>query len=476
MNHRSWLLHVTLALVCSATAWAMDLMPYAGPQAPLAKDDTEKRHALWRSLLVDAYLKHGDHDPKFDADMKLVLEASAADLVGKQAPADELFPIAERLAGPGGSTDPMADFAWFVFARHRGGQTVLMACNNAMAAYQAEVRDHQDKPRYAFAAYACLMNFCLTTHDVAQHPDQLASATQVGDQLRGLLIMAINAHEYDPAPTSLIRTVDQISVQNTDMAEAFITDLGAALEESKTEPWLKHTVLASLGIKAAWAWRGRGWASTVTEQGWAGFKRHLEATEKHLTEAYRLNPNHPAIGKMGITLAGAGFETIPMEEWFRRSIAACFDDPDAFSTYRQFRTPRWGGTYDDLLSLACDAVATKRFDTDVPWQIITTITYLVGDAKSMQLEAKLQPALAQPAVRKALAACFAGYAARYPKQAAGYRCWEVGYLWHSGDKAGARTLLLTIDREQWSSTAASEMDVDFEKILFETEPAEAVSF
>ena len=328
MIPRSWLMHVTLLLVCSATAWAMDLMPYAGPQAPLAKEDTEKRHALWHAQLVDAYLKHGDHDPKFDADMKLVLAASAADFVGKQAPADELFPIAERLAGPGGSTDPMAAFAWFVFARHRGGQTVLMACNNAMAAYQAEVRDHQDKPRYAFAPYACLMNFCLTTHDVAQHPDQLASATQVGDQLRGLLIMAINAHEYDPAPTSLIRTVDQISVQNTDMAEAFITDLGAALEESKTEPWLKHTVLASLGIKAAWAWRGSGWASTVTEQGWAGFKRHLEATEKHLTEAYRLNPNHPAIGKMGITLAGAGYETIPMEEWFRRSITACFDDPD----------------------------------------------------------------------------------------------------------------------------------------------------
>lgn len=475
MNPRPWLMHLTLALVCGASAWAMDLTPYAKPNATLAKDLAAQRAALWHALLVDGYQKNGDHGQATDTDLAKLLDHTARQLVGVATADPAMTALAERLAGDGGNPDPLAAFSWFVANNGTNWAVANTACTKAIAAFEKDDATHQPV-RYAHLIRANLYGYALGRLHPDRHPEQLERATATAAKMSHEYTASIIAHEFDLAPASFLRGIRNLNLNGKETVEGLITDLTGAFATAKTDPWIAHAVLTQLGIDAAWEWRGSGWASTVTEEGWKGFARHLTAAEHHLTEAHRLHPEEPLLGVMGINLAGADHSAVTKEEWLTRSIAACFDNSEAFDKYRQFGTPRWGGKYADLLSLGCDAAATKRYDTTVPMQLFYTVGYLVGDAQSMKLEKDLQPALAKPSVRQAVSDCVAGYTAQNPAQAAEYQCWEVGYLWHSGDKAGARKLLLSIDPTQRKSDIAKWMHVDFDQLLADTEPAAAVSF
>ena len=309
-----------------------------------------------------------------------------------------------------------------------------------------------------------------------RYPEQLERANALAELLRDALVASILAHEFDAAPSSFLRFIRRIELDDSAHAEDLINALTVAFASAKTDEWLAHASLSALGITAAWTWRGSGWGSSVTPEGWTGFKRHLSAAEVHLTEAYRLNPAEPLLGVMGIPLAGAGYSKVSLNDWLTRSMAACFDTGEIWDQYRSFATPRWGGSYTDMLNLGCDAVATKRFDTTVPHQLFYTIAEVIDDAHSMKQDASATAPLSEPRVRKAVAACIAGYSSADPSTAAEYQCLEVGYLWHCGDKLKARTALLAIDPAKRHAGSATRLSFSYDDILAETEPKAEVSF
>ena len=480
MRYSSWLSGLFALSLCvtsgwATSGWAVDLTPYAKPDAILTKEGVAQRLVFWQAQLSEAYRLHGDHRRASDAELATVLSFTAKKMMCVVSADPAMTATAQRLAEEGDTSDPLASFAWFELSKDHGHEMTRAACISALLAFERDDATHTPK-RYAHLFRAFVYAHALGTMRPKRHPEQLERANALAVLLRDALVASILAHEFDAAPSSFLRFIRRIDIDDSAQAEDVINALTVAFASAKTDEWLAHASLSALGITAAWTWRGSGWGSSVTPEGWAGFKRHLSAAEDHLTEAYRLNPTEPLLGVMGITLAGAGYSKVSIIDWLTRSMAACFDTGEIWDEYRSFATPRWGGSYHDMLDLGCDAVATKRFDTTVPHQLIYTIAEVIDDAHSMKQDATATASLSRPHVRKAVADCIAGYSAADPSTAAEYQCLEVGYLWHCGDKLKARAALLAIDPSKRHAGSATRLAFSYDDILAESESTEEATF
>jgi len=134
------------------------------------------------------------------------------------------------------------------------------------------------------------------------------------------------------------------------------------------DPWVKAVLLGQAEIRLAWKNRGDGWASTVTEEGWKGFRSHLALARSHLVRAWEFRPEYPEAPALMITVVGGG--DVGQGEtgrvWFDRAVAAQFDYMRAYTRHMWFLRPRWGGSHEAMYSFGQECAATKRFDTCVP--------------------------------------------------------------------------------------------------------------
>jgi hypothetical protein len=146
-----------------------------------------------------------------------------------------------------------------------------------------------------------------------------------------------------------------------------------AAEAGEPFAWLALLLEGEHHIQQAWKARGGGFAGTVTRKGWEGFNEHSELAEKALEAAWELNPERPqAPARMvyvSLGLHGIG----RMRLWFDRALEARIDYHDAWTQLRWGLRPRWHGSVDALLTLGRTAVATGRFDTDVPRKLFDCI-------------------------------------------------------------------------------------------------------
>lgn len=130
-------------------------------------------------------------------------------------------------------------------------------------------------------------------------------------------------------------------------------------------------------IEEAWDARGSGYANTVTEEGWKGFKTHLDAARAALTASWEAQPGLPEAATEMITVAkGRSIERNETRKWFDRAVAAQFDYAEAYWGLYDALMPRWCGSIDQMLSLGQECIDTGRFDTKVPLQYF----YILMDA------------------------------------------------------------------------------------------------
>lgn len=141
------------------------------------------------------------------------------------------------------------------------------------------------------------------------------------------------------------------------------------------DPFILRLLEGRREISLAWEERGSGWASEVTEEGWKGFKTHLEKARGPLIEAWKMHPEYPeAVAEMiKVTGAGHGVPGEPDHLWFARSITAQIDYIPAYNSMLWFLRPRWGGTLDAMLQFGLDCLNGERFDTDVPFVYLSAL-------------------------------------------------------------------------------------------------------
>jgi hypothetical protein len=145
--------------------------------------------------------------------------------------------------------------------------------------------------------------------------------------------------------------------------------------------WLALVLEGEFQINEAWRARGSGYADTVTEKSWEGFREHLAQARECFTKAWKLRPNLPLAADQMMTVALGDSSLAEMRLWFDRTLAAQIDYPHAWSEMRWGLRPRWYGDLDSMLALGVTAVNTRRFDTDVPRVLFDVVSDLETELK-----------------------------------------------------------------------------------------------
>ena len=150
------------------------------------------------------------------------------------------------------------------------------------------------------------------------------------------------------------------------------------LFQKHAEEWQFKVLSGMRAIGRAWASRGGGWASEVTETQWDGFFKGLAEARKDLTRSWQLRPDRPEAAALMIKVV-IGENDSPDNEriWFDRAVSARFDYRTAYENYRTAILPRWGGSHEEMIEFAEECLHTKRYDTQIPMfyaDVISTIS------------------------------------------------------------------------------------------------------
>ena len=171
----------------------------------------------------------------------------------------------------------------------------------------------------------------------------------------------------------VVLTVDEIAqksrtVLGHEKSLAFMKGLLNELETIKEgHGWAYHTAKGCVLKSLAWEYRGTGTGNTVTREGWQKFYEHLREGRDHLNAAWRIEPTVMVARTMiTLTMADAGNRDQDVRYWFDRVNEMICDDMDAWSRMSYALWPRWGGSHEEMLAFALEAVNTGRFDTAVP--------------------------------------------------------------------------------------------------------------
>ena len=221
--------------------------------------------------------------------------------------------------------------------------------------------------------------------------------------------------------------------------KTMLEKLARCYEDQALPEWARRTLLGHTEIQLAWADRGGGWASTVTEQGWQGFGEYLKKAHADLVAGWQLQPDQPmaAAEMIRIIMGGGGEEGDDAWVWFERAVTAQFDYNLAYGHMLYLLRPRWGGSHEAMLAFGKACVETRRFDTEVPWNLLRAFDLIDEDVPDMR-PIFHRPDIAPLLVEYGRATLESpAYAAQHTYRLS---CYAV-YAWAAGDYALAAQVL-----------------------------------
>jgi hypothetical protein len=145
-------------------------------------------------------------------------------------------------------------------------------------------------------------------------------------------------------------------------------DVAAKYEKvDNADPWIVEMLNGSFQNDLAWQIRGGGYASTVSKSDWKLFEEHEAKAAEHFTQAYKLNPDSPESSFEMIAIARNLEDQDTELDWFSRCIAAEVDFLPAYNRLLVYRSSRWGGDQDSMMSFSEFCLASDRYETLVPY-------------------------------------------------------------------------------------------------------------
>lgn len=173
--------------------------------------------------------------------------------------------------------------------------------------------------------------------------------------------------------------------------------------DERIEPWLKSLYLGEREIGLAWQARGGEFAFKVTDEQWKGFEVYLKSARAHLEASFaaRSDMPHAASGMIRVAMGGHAAQGENERVWFERAVKARFDYLPAYRAMRWALHPRWGGSLEGMLAFGRAAADSKRYDTEVPIELMYAAYDLGKETKDLRdvlalpgLSADLDTALA----------------------------------------------------------------------------------
>ncbi len=144
--------------------------------------------------------------------------------------------------------------------------------------------------------------------------------------------------------------------------------------KEKPESVTPLIMIAKAHIKFGWFARGRGFASTVTEEGWKVFHEKLQKARKVLEEAEELNTKDPEVYCLLLQIEqGEGNSNRKMNRLFEKGIAVKLGYRPLYRTRAYSLMPRWGGSKEELEVFSRRSVElTKEQEGESLYAVIAT--------------------------------------------------------------------------------------------------------
>lgn len=324
------------------------------------KDELKRERELRTRLWLEGYENHGQRNPECDAEALLFIRTYIADNYGgpEATNSESLHDESDKLAHDTNCTDPLV---------------LTVAADESLNLFDSRRRFRRALAAYPASSHLAYPQFYATVQLAGQLGDRSDESGALDTSALQLLKKCFTDGSFTPA--------DQ-----QDIAEIFINGWGDTFLKqngpsicnivSAAGPnyqWLALTLSGEREINDAWAARGDGYADSVTDEGWQGFRAHLGSARGDLTAAWKMHPDWPIAPDRMMTVALGDSGLNEMRMWFDRTTQAEIDYPQAWTELRWGLRPRWYGNENALLALGVAAIKTGRFDTDVPRKYIDCV-------------------------------------------------------------------------------------------------------
>jgi hypothetical protein len=325
----------------------------------------------YRTTILGSYEKHGRKSPKWDAAARSALEAYLPMRAAK-GPTDpqERGKLALHLkaAIAAGCDDPYIQYLHLRFVPMTPQRDATTLANEYA----------QLVPRMQASQYAELCKFYVTLRGsqaikAAQRSTPAVVHQYRRDALKYLVTCLedkrLPAKELDEALESFYEAVSA----NPGGLEYALRDLEVPLAKRWSKVAGTHLFAAKVHLKLAWRERGAGYADTVTERGWQGFKENITAAERALEQAWALDPKDVRIPIQMLTVELAqGKGRSRMEQWFERAMALDPNSYEACDAKRYYLEPKWHGSEEALLEFGHECVNSQTWKGRVPLVLVDT--------------------------------------------------------------------------------------------------------
>lgn len=321
--------------------------------------------------IVDAYQQVGHHDAKWDADANKFLEAITVRLSDAGAESFNMLPNplapAEQLEAMGravlaeGCDDPLVIDMFCIVLNDE------QKLDELRPLIQKNVDVFMQSHYPVFRAAACVRRAIRVTDPNSQQ-DLL---TKLKQMLHDGNLATVTYNKWTgPVDRRIVYSIIAPDLQALPEEQQ-----GQFYQDAKSaggDEWLTDVIGGTYHINNAWKARGRGVASTVTDQGWKDFAKELTAASDCLQAAYKLQPTYPEAPTDMITVCKGQSDAPGARQWFDRAVQGQLDYDPAYLNYLDTILPRWLGSHEQMLAFAKECAATNRYDTNVPrWMVMT---------------------------------------------------------------------------------------------------------
>jgi hypothetical protein len=325
----------------STTAWAV----------------TKKKRAFRERNYLDAYQQNGDHSKPWDADATNFLASwLQQNYGGNLTNTVDVRKTADQLVSEG-CDDPLV---------------LTIAGVEAVEWFEARDRLKHARDAYVNSKYKAYPQFYATLQ-LAAHLRKTEEQTNYDAEATALFKKALADGSIGPGD------LDDVAETLVDgWGESFFYRqapelIDAAKGAGPQFRWLALTLNGVEEIVAAWNARGNGFANTVTDNGEQKFETDSQNARRDLEEAWKLHPEWPMAPERAL-YACLGLGNLAEQRlWFDRAVAAQIDYMPAWKNFLWALRPRWYGSVKAMRAFGITALNTRRFDTDVPYELSNAI-------------------------------------------------------------------------------------------------------
>lgn len=334
----------------------------AEPTPALTEHQIESWWAEYESeYLLDWYRSKGVRDPKWDAAAEAWLKSYGEKAARRTEPTPRDTKSGRELIDAG-CTDPVITL--FVRMDQVSSVSATRTQRLLLSEEAAALLDAADQ---AGCPPMRLWRTCLGMLRLKSSlGEDRGALIEWVSRLEDYLVRTVSQKDLPPLAERLI--VAKFAYDLDQDANTYSKNIVEKLAGSHCSAWLRGVLIGEFHVEQAWERRGSGYANTVGDAGWQGFRTELEEAHAALTEAYAADPTRPeAPTRMINVLAGLGERGTETEEkWFRRALEAQIDYYPAYRARLWFLYPRWGGSHEKMMRVGEEAFRTGRFDTSAP--------------------------------------------------------------------------------------------------------------